>query len=320
MIRHPCVLAFVCAITAFSSAHPQIAPNHAPVKDDYPEEAFIIEEISTNISFDNDGNSTREQTTRVRIRTDAGVQHWGLLNIPFQSATQTVQVDYARVRKPDGSTVLTPEDNIQDLDAAITRTAPFYSDLREKHIAIKSLAKGDVLEYQVRWRPIKPLVPGQFWTEYNFQHDAIVLSERVDIKVPADRAVRKSKVRNLHRPSKLSEAELQDLFLELFTAAAHQISGARPEESNRRSSRPYAPTRQTKKQLPKLGRSRPLVLEPPERPRSTHSGHSCQSRGAYRRTQGRRRQAPRSLQLRELAVPLHRNLIWHWPLPAPCRR
>jgi tetratricopeptide (TPR) repeat protein len=190
MIRHPCVLAFVCAITAFSSAHPQIAPNHAPVKDDYPEEAFIIEEISTNISFDNDGNSTREQTTRVRIRTDAGVQHWGLLNIPFQSATQTVQVDYARVRKPDGSTVLTPEDNIQDLDAAITRTAPFYSDLREKHIAIKSLAKGDVLEYQVRWRPIKPLVPGQFWTEYNFQHDAIVLSERVDIKVPADRAVK----------------------------------------------------------------------------------------------------------------------------------
>jgi tetratricopeptide (TPR) repeat protein len=33
-------------------------------------------------------------------------------------------------------------------------------------------------------------VPGQFWFEYNFQRDGIVLDERLEIKVPGDRAIK----------------------------------------------------------------------------------------------------------------------------------
>lgn len=81
--------------------------------------------MSTHVVFDNDGNMTREQTSRIRVQTDAGVQQWGLLNFPFQSATQTVDIDYVRVRKADGSLLVTPPDNVQDLDSEITRSAPF---------------------------------------------------------------------------------------------------------------------------------------------------------------------------------------------------
>ena len=165
------------------------APQPA-AKPDYSAEASVIEQMSTLVSFDNDGNRTREQTTRVRVKTDAGVQQWGLLAISFQSAVETADLSYVRVLKSDNTTVTTPPDNIQDLDAQVTRDAPFYSDLREKHVAVKGLAKGDVLEYQVRWRPTKPLIPGQFWFEYDFQHQGIVLDERVEIKVPAERAVK----------------------------------------------------------------------------------------------------------------------------------
>jgi hypothetical protein len=157
---------------------------------DYSQEAFVIEQMSTKVVFDNDGNRTREQTTRVRVKTDAGVQQWGLLAISFQSAVETVDLSYVRVLKPDTSIVTTPPDNVQDLDAQITRDAPFYSDLREKHVAVKGLAKGDVLEYQARWRPAKPLIPGQFWFEYNFQCQGIVLDERVEVQIPAGRAVK----------------------------------------------------------------------------------------------------------------------------------
>ncbi|MFZ0293420.1 MAG: DUF3857 domain-containing protein, partial [Candidatus Sulfotelmatobacter sp.] len=161
-----------------------------PAKSDYSQEAAIIEETSTKIAFDNDGKFTHEQTSRVRVQTDAGVQQWGLLTFPFQSATQTVEIDYVRVHKPDGSTQITPPDNVQDLDAEITRSAPFYSDLREKHVAVKGLGKGDILEFEAHWHAIKPLVPGQFWYQYNFHHEGIVLNERLEIKVPADRAVK----------------------------------------------------------------------------------------------------------------------------------
>lgn len=164
--------------------HPQNA------KVEYSEEAAIIELQETKISFDNDGKRSHEQLTQVRVNSDAGIQQWGILSLPYQSATETVEIGYVRVRKPDNTIVATPEDNVQDLDSEITRSAPFYSDLREKHVAVKGLAKGDTLEFQVFWHPIKALIPGQFWFEYNFHKTGIVMNERLEITVPADRAVK----------------------------------------------------------------------------------------------------------------------------------
>jgi tetratricopeptide (TPR) repeat protein len=190
MIRRFCTLLLSVVFIGLPTSRAQTSPPPVPVKADHSKEAAIIEEMSTEIVFDNDGTSICTLTSRVRVQTDGGVQHWGLLNFPFQSATQVVEIDYVRVRKPDGTILITPPDNVQDLDAEITRSAPFYSDLREKHVAVKSLGKGDVLEYQAHWRSTKSLIPGQFWYQYNFQHESVVFAERLEIKVPAGRAVK----------------------------------------------------------------------------------------------------------------------------------
>jgi|HubBroStandDraft_1064217.scaffolds.fasta_scaffold05515_3 tetratricopeptide (TPR) repeat protein/transglutaminase-like putative cysteine protease len=190
MIGRSCVLILTIALAVLPPCRGQTSSPHAPAKADYSQEAAVLEEMSTKIAFDNDSNFTRDQISRVRVQTDAGVQQWGLLKFPFQSATQTVEIDYVRVRKADGSTLITPPDNVQDLDSEITRSAPFYSDLREKHVAVKGLSKGDILEYEAHWRTTKPLIPGQFWFQYSFQHDGIVLAESLEIKVPSERAVK----------------------------------------------------------------------------------------------------------------------------------
>src|SRR5208282_4571348 len=190
MIRCWYALPIIVLLTALLPGRSQTSPPHGPAKDDYSQEAAVIGEISTKVAFDNDGNLTREQTSRVRVQTDAGVKQWGLLSFPFQSATQTVEIDYVRVRQADGSTLITPPDNVQDLDSEITRSAPFYSDLREKHVAVKGLGKGDILEYAAHWHTTKPLIPGQFWFQYSFHHEGVVLDERVEVKVPPERAVK----------------------------------------------------------------------------------------------------------------------------------
>jgi cytochrome c-type biogenesis protein CcmH/NrfG/transglutaminase-like putative cysteine protease len=177
-------------IAALLTSRAQTTPSREPSKTDYSQEAAIIELLSTKLAFENDGKFRREQTSRVRVQTDAGVQHWGLLSFPFQSSTQAVEIEYVRVQKSDGTTVITPPDNVQDLDSEITRSAPFYSDLREKHVAVKGLGKGDTVEYKVQWHSTKPLIPGQFWFSYNFHHDGIVLEERLEIGVPVERAVK----------------------------------------------------------------------------------------------------------------------------------
>ena len=190
MLTRSCVLLLI-SVSLLSSARPQQPSSAAPAaKSDYSQEAAIVEDMTTKLAFENTGNFTRQQTSRVRVLTDTGVKNWGIVSFPYQSATQTVDVDYVRVHKPDGTTIVTPADNIQDLDSEITRAAPFYSDLREKHVAVKGLGKGDTLEYAAHWQTTKPLAPGQFWFQYSFDHEGIVLNERLEIKVPADRAIK----------------------------------------------------------------------------------------------------------------------------------
>ncbi len=137
-----------------------------------------------------DGSGTREHTAEIRILAEAGVKAFALLHFTYTSANETVDLDYVRVRKPDGTAVKTPDYNVQDMPADVSRSAPMYSDVHEKHVAVKGLSVGDVLEYLVRYRVIKPEVPGQFWYEDSFTKEAIVKDETLELNVPADKYVK----------------------------------------------------------------------------------------------------------------------------------
>jgi tetratricopeptide (TPR) repeat protein len=183
------VLILVSCLT-ISGAAGQGASKPANTKPDYSKEAFVDEDDSTKIVFENDGTGTRETSVRIRIQSDAGVQRYGVLTFPYQSAAENVEIDYVRVQKPEGAVITTPPENIQDMAADITRQAPFYSDHREKQVAVKGLGVGDVLESRARWHVTKPLASGQFWFAFNFSHDFIMLHEEIQISVPRERVVK----------------------------------------------------------------------------------------------------------------------------------
>jgi transglutaminase-like putative cysteine protease len=65
-----------------------------------------------------------------------------------------------------------------------------YSDVHEKHVAVKGLGVGDVLEYSIRYRVVKPQVPGHFWYEDSFVKSAILKEETLEISVPVDKYVK----------------------------------------------------------------------------------------------------------------------------------
>ncbi len=156
---------------------------------DYAKEAFVVESTATTVQFNADGTGQTEATTAVKIQSEAGVQAFGLLRFNHADANESVEIVYVRVRKADGTVITTPPQNVQDMPAEITRSAPFYSDLRETHVAVRGLAAGDTLEFQVRTNMIKPQVPGEFWYAYNFFKTGIVKSESLQITVPKDKYV-----------------------------------------------------------------------------------------------------------------------------------
>jgi transglutaminase-like putative cysteine protease len=67
-----------------------------------------------------------------------------------------------------------------------------YSDIHEKHVTVKGLGVGDILEYLVRYRTVKPEVAGQFWTQYDFNKDLVIRDEQLEISVPAGKYVKVS--------------------------------------------------------------------------------------------------------------------------------
>jgi hypothetical protein len=173
-----------------TAAGPQAPEQAAAPKADYSQEASVIEMYSHKARFENDGTSTQEASARVRLQSDAGVQRYGLLTFAYASGTGTFEIEYVRVRKRDGTTVETTADSIQDMPSEVTRQAPFYSDLREKHVAVKGLGIGDVLEYKTITRVTKPFAPGHFWLEYVFSRDIILLREQLEVSVPRERAIK----------------------------------------------------------------------------------------------------------------------------------
>src|SRR5882724_1736517 len=144
-------------------------------------EPYVFESIQNRVRFEADGKGQRDVIFRARIQSESSVREFGLLAYPFAASFETLDLVYARVHKPDGSIVETPASDIQELDSAVSREAPMYTDQREKHIAIKSFSAGDVLELHIRWTIHEPIAPGHFWFDHNFFREGVCLKETLGI-------------------------------------------------------------------------------------------------------------------------------------------
>src|SRR5216684_2299915 len=157
---------------------------------DYVQESFVIEQMHSHYRFEADGTGRKETTARIRVQSEAGVQQWGQLQEGYNSANERVEIPYVRVLKEDGSVVKAGDDAVQDLSAPIERDAPVYTDYRQKHITVPGLRPGEVLEYDVVTVIHTPLAAGQFWADYDFDKNNILLDEELDVDVPSDRALK----------------------------------------------------------------------------------------------------------------------------------
>jgi tetratricopeptide (TPR) repeat protein len=167
-----------------SGAKAQAAEQKQP---DYSQEAYVIERVTTSYRFEKDGTGQREQSLRVKVQSDAGVENFGQLIFNYNSANEKLDIEYVSVSKPDGSVVKAQATAVQDLTAPISREAPVYTDRRQKHVTVPGLRPGDTLEFRVVWRITTPLAPNHFWLNHEFlKRNRIVLDEHLEVNIPQD--------------------------------------------------------------------------------------------------------------------------------------
>ena len=184
-----CILAaLVPASLSFQSFAQAPAPGAAPAAA-YADEPLVIERSETVVEVAADGTGWKQRTLVARLQADAGVKRYSVLTIPYAGNSQHVEIAYARVTHADGTVVETPPTEAMDMPAAVTRAAPFYSDLKELQLPVRSLRVGDRLEFQYRIVRTRAETPGEFWGQESFNETAVALEQTLEVRLPAGMVV-----------------------------------------------------------------------------------------------------------------------------------
>ena len=228
---------------------------------DYSQEALVIEHMKSAYRFEKDGTGQHELIVRVKVQSEAALNQFGQLVFPYVSANENLDFNYVRVRKANGSTVAASATDIQDLTGPISREAPVYTDVRQKHVTVPGLRPGDTLEYHAVWKMHTPLASNHFWLSHDFiKRDAIVLDEQLEVNVPAESAV-KLKTEKGFDPA-VKELEGRRVYLWKHSVLKHVEELDDDKEAARRRRAeledPQASNGPTD-HLQELGRSRPVV-------------------------------------------------------------
>jgi tetratricopeptide (TPR) repeat protein len=191
-----------CIAQSKAAGSPSPAAGPAANGDRYKDEALVWEHFDTTVHMHADGTGDRIVHIVVRLQAEGAARQFSVLSVPYASAYETGSFDFIRVHKPDGTTVETPVADAMEMPAAVTREAPLYSDLKEKQLPVRSVAAGDVLDYQFRTERTKAEAPGQFWgAEHFLVEGGVVLSQTLTLEVPANKYVQ---VWDPHHPARPS--------------------------------------------------------------------------------------------------------------------
>jgi tetratricopeptide (TPR) repeat protein/transglutaminase-like putative cysteine protease len=176
----------VCCLASCLVCPSRFVAAQSKPADTFANEALVFEKLDTVYRMHADGTGEHDTHVVARVQSQGAAQQLGVLVVSYASAYETPHIALVRVHKKDGSTVDTPASDAVEMSAAVSREAPLYSDLKEKHIPVRSLSVGDTLEYDVHFSIDKAEAPGQFWGVYHFTAPGtgIVLSETLTVETP----------------------------------------------------------------------------------------------------------------------------------------
>jgi len=158
---------------------------------EYSDEGVVFERYEQCYRMHADGTGERANHVLLKIQSESAARQFSVLSFGYASADETPHIDLVRVHKADGTAVDTPASDAIEMPAEVTRAAPLYSDLKEKHVPVRSLSPGDTLEYDVHTTVDKAEAPGQFWGVHHFTAPGttVVRAEVLTLEVPKDKYV-----------------------------------------------------------------------------------------------------------------------------------
>jgi len=119
----------------------------------------------TRIDLDERLQATSYAYTAIYVHSDEAVRDYSQISIGFNSFYEAVELEFARVKTPDGKVVSLAADAVQVQSPADEN---FYQDSRELTFSLPNLRPGATIEFQYTRREIKKIIPDGWFDSFWF--------------------------------------------------------------------------------------------------------------------------------------------------------
>lgn len=151
----------------------------------YPDANAVVVESRREVDYRADGTYLDRRYELVKVLTESGKESYGEVGFDYTRQYDEIRIDFARVIKPDGRVVETPEEMIKDVThPALARMNIFDANARVLVVTFPNLEVGDAIEYSVLDSCFLPPIEDQFDLIETFQGGDPILFKEVRVTGP----------------------------------------------------------------------------------------------------------------------------------------
>lgn len=154
---------------------------------EYPEAGALILFAREAVEISPDNRETSDCHYAVKILNQRGKEDFSEARIEYDSTYEKVELEFARVIKPDGSMVEVGGKHLRDVSKYLN--FPLYSNARVLIISFPEIGEGAAIEYKFRIVRNELLAKKEFVVHYPVKSSEPVLSADFSLRVPARRDV-----------------------------------------------------------------------------------------------------------------------------------
>ena len=127
-----------------------------------------IERYVVNETIYPDGKVVEINEFTKIIKSQLVVDSASTADLPFNSSTATLEVIEAYTITPQGKKLPVLASAIRTVEDDNSQGAAFFSDQKHKIIVFPNVTPGSKTYYKTKLTTFKPLIPGYFYTKFNF--------------------------------------------------------------------------------------------------------------------------------------------------------
>ena len=151
----------ICRGILAASALVFFSPASQASADGYQPPISVQKEIVA-YTVNRDGSYRMQEERSVRVENEQGIEGFGDANLPYTPGLESLEIEEAYTRLPDGTRIKVPAANIRTTNDDLSRGGATYSDRKHKVIIFPNVTVGSQLYIKYVKTVHTPLFPGQF--------------------------------------------------------------------------------------------------------------------------------------------------------------